>query len=128
MGTMRPHPSAWIHAGMAAAALTACAAAGGTASAQPEESSQEADACFTAAERAQPLMKDKRFREARAELEMCARDVCPRVARTDCRDWLSQVGVAQPSLVIAAHEINARHQPRDVLGVRATTDAGITHR
>jgi hypothetical protein len=88
--------------------------------------SGEADACFTAAERAQPLMKEKRFREARADLEMCARDVCPRVARTDCRDWLSQVDREQPSIVIAAREANSHGDVRDVVGVRATIDGGIT--
>ncbi len=88
--------------------------------------SGEADACFTAAERAQPLMKEKRFREARADLEMCARDVCPRVARTDCRDWLSQVDREQPSIVIAARETNAQGDVREVVGVRATIDGGIT--
>jgi hypothetical protein len=94
--------------------------------ARAQEASGEADACFTAAERAQPLMKDKRFREARAELEMCARDVCPRVARTDCRDWLSEVALEQPSIVIVAHEVNPRHEIRDVVGVHALIDGGIT--
>src|ERR1019366_9772271 len=47
-----------------------------------------ADACFGAAERAQPLLRQKKLREARAVLEVCARDGCPRVARSDCREWL----------------------------------------
>lgn len=97
----------------------------GAAPALAQESPGEADACFTAAERAQPLMKQRRFREARAELEMCARDVCPRVARTDCRDWLADVAAQQPSIVIAAHEVNGRHEMRDVAGVHALIDGGI---
>jgi hypothetical protein len=97
-----------------------------TAPALAQDASSEADACFTAAERAQPLMKEKRFREARADLEMCARDVCPRVARTDCRDWLSEVAREQPSIVIAAHEVNPQREVRDVTGVRAIIDGGIT--
>jgi hypothetical protein len=86
----------------------------------------EADACFTAAERAQPLMRDKRFREARADLEMCARDVCPKVARADCREWLSEVALEQPTMVIAPREVNAERETRDVTGaVKAIIDGGI---
>lgn len=113
-----------VYAAAIAGIAALCASA--PASAEPEDGAGEADACFTAAERAQPLMKDKRFREARAELEMCSRDVCPRVARTDCRNWLTQVAAAQPSIVIAAHEVNGQGDTRDVVGVRATIDGGIT--
>jgi hypothetical protein len=84
----------------------------------------EADACFTAAERAQPLVKQKRLREARAELEVCARDVCPQIARTDCRNWLADVAREQPSMVIAAHEVNESEDTRDVM-VRAIIDGAI---
>jgi hypothetical protein len=124
MGTRWPHPLAVVPVVVALATVGTRGV--GTAAAQTQEGAGEADACFTAAERAQPLMKDKRFREARAELEMCARDVCPRVARTDCRDWLTQVAASQPSVVIAAHEVNPRKESRDVVGVRATIDGGIT--
>ncbi len=126
MATMArwPHPSALFR--VAAIALPASLSlVTAPALAQETQSPSEADACFTAAERAQPLMKQRRFREARAELEMCARDVCPRVARTDCRDWLADVASQQPSIVIAAHEVNGRHEVRDVAGVRALVDGGI---
>jgi hypothetical protein len=111
-----------------AAVLVATAvvhAAFGTRPACAQESPAEADACFTAAERAQPLVKQKRLREARAELEVCARDVCPRIARTDCRDWLADVAREQPSIVIAAHEVNDNQDTRDVTGVRAIIDGAI---
>jgi hypothetical protein len=103
----------------------------GVAQAQAQESppeagkSEEADACFGAAERAQPLLRQKRLREARALLEVCARDVCPRVARTDCREWLAEATDAQPSIVIAAHELRGRDDVRDIHGVRATIDTTI---
>lgn len=129
MATMArwPHPSALFPVAAIAlpAALAVPTLATAPALAQETQSSGEADACFTAAERAQPLMKERRFREARAELEMCARDVCPRVARTDCRDWLADVAAQQPSIVIAVHEVNGRHEVRDVAGVRALVDGGI---
>jgi hypothetical protein len=87
-----------------------------------------ADACFSAAERAQPLMRQKKLREARALLEICARDVCPRVARTDCRQWLAESTDAQPSIVIAPHEVRGAGSAREVTdleGVRAVIDESL---
>jgi hypothetical protein len=112
---------------MAAACFATAAAALSLADvpARAQDTGGEADACFTAAERAQPLMKAQRLREARAELEMCARDVCPRVARTDCRGWLADVAARQPSIVISAQEVNPSGDGRDLTGVRAIIDGGI---
>jgi len=84
-----------------------------------------AEACFSAAERAQPLLRQKKLREARAVLEVCARDTCPRVARTDCREWLAEATDAQPSIVIAAHEIRGDGPPHDVRGARAIIDDAL---
>jgi hypothetical protein len=81
-----------------------------------------ADACFSTAERAQPLLRQKKLREARALLESCARDACPRVARSDCREWLAEATDAQPSIVIEAHEVRGRGPVRDVSAVRAIID------
>jgi hypothetical protein len=91
---------------------------------QASSPTDESEACLSAAERAQPLMREKRLREARAELEMCARDVCPRIARTDCRGWLADVVAKQPSIVIAAHEVRGT-EVNDVHGVRAIIDGAI---
>ena len=84
-----------------------------------------AEVCFSAAERAQPLLRQKKLREARAVLELCSREACPRVARTDCREWLAEATDAQPSIVIAAHEIRGDEPPRDVGGVRAVIDDAL---
>ncbi len=67
-------------------------------------------------------MRQKRFREARAVLEVCARDVCPRVARTDCLEWLAEATDAEPSILIVPHEAHGHDDVRDVHGVRATID------
>ena len=88
----------------------------------------EADACFGAAERAQPLLRQKRFREARALLEVCARDTCPHAARSDCREWLAEAIDAQSSIVIAAHEVRGEGEARvvrTVHGVRAVIDEAL---
>jgi hypothetical protein len=87
-----------------------------------------AESCFGAAERAQPLLRQKKLREARALLETCARDACPRVARTDCRQWLTEATDAQPSIVIAAHVVHGAgpdRDTRDVQGVRAVIDDAL---
>jgi hypothetical protein len=84
-----------------------------------------AEACFAAAERSQPLLRQRKLREARAVLEVCARDVCPRAARTDCREWLAEATDAQPSIVIAPHEVHgvgSTRSVRDLQGVRAVID------
>jgi hypothetical protein len=94
------------------------------ARAQGPAPADESDACFTSAERAQPLIRQKRLREARAELEMCARDACPRVVRTDCRNWLADVISEQPSIVISPHEIRGA-EVHDVRGVRVIVDGAI---
>ncbi len=86
---------------------------------------ETADACFGAAERAQPLLRQKRFREARALLDVCARDACPHSVRSDCREWLAEATDAQSSIVIAAHEVRGEGETRtvsDVHGVHAVID------
>lgn len=92
------------------------------ATATPDDT---ADACFSAAERAQPLLRQKKLREARALLESCVRDVCPRVARSDCREWLAEATDAQPSIVIEAHEVQGQGQIRDVNSARAIIDDAL---
>ena len=92
------------------------------------ESDDIADACFGAAERAQPLLRQKKLREARAVLEVCARDGCPRVARSDCREWLAEAADAQPSIIIAAHEVRgagATREVRDISGIHAIIDESL---
>src|SRR4029077_16560957 len=101
--------SAAVHLGMAAPSVHA----------QEAVAPDESDACFTAAERAQPLMRLKRLREARVELEMCARDACPRGARSECRSWLANVINQQPTLMITGHEVRGT-EVSDVHGIRAT--------
>jgi hypothetical protein len=51
--------------------------------------------------------------------------VCPRVARSDCREWLAEATDAQPSIVIAAHEVRGRGPARDVGDARAIIDGAL---
>jgi hypothetical protein len=109
----------------AASCVLASAAPSRAQSAAPvaaQSDSGDAEACFSAAERAQPLLRQKRLREARAVLETCARDACPRAARTDCRQWLAEATDAQPSILVVAHETRGPNDTHDIHGVRATVD------
>jgi hypothetical protein len=91
----------------------------------PAAAADTAEVCFSAAERAQPLLHQKKLREARAVLELCAADTCPRVARSDCREWLAEATDAQPSIIIAAHEVRGEGPAHDVGGVRAIIDGAL---
>jgi hypothetical protein len=94
----------------------------------PPAANDTADACFGAAERAQPLLRQKRFREARALLEVCAQDTCPHSARSDCREWLAETLDAQSSIIIAAYEVRGAgdsRSVRNVHGVRAVIDDAL---
>ena len=68
--------------------------------APPDET---ADACFGAAESARSRSCARRSSARRGRCSsLRARRRAPRVARTDCREWLAEATDAQPSIVIAA--------------------------
>jgi hypothetical protein len=92
----------WILVIAATVALDVAGAA--PARADDTDGDPNAEPCFAAAESAQPLMKQHKLRGARVRLEVCSRDVCPRVARADCRRWLDEVTRATPSIVVVARE------------------------
>jgi hypothetical protein len=103
------------------AALAASVVAPGAARAQSERR-PEAEACFSAAEAAQPLMRDHKLRAAQRQLQACAREDCPRAAREDCRTWLEKVTRAVPTVVFVAREQAADGALRAVDDVRVTVD------
>lgn len=83
----------------------------------------EAEACFTAAETAQPLIKQRKLRAAQDKLAFCARDACPKAARTDCRAWLDDVTRAVPTVILIAREQRGRTtSPAD--DTRVSIDGG----
>jgi hypothetical protein len=67
-------------------------------------SADDKDACMAAHEHAQSLRNDGHLRAARAELLVCARDVCPQLITADCRPWLSAANDEQPSVVLAVRD------------------------
>lgn len=60
--------------------------------------------CATAADQAQQLRDEGKYRRAREQLLVCARDVCPAPIKRDCLDWLTQVETTAPTVVFGAKE------------------------
>lgn len=66
------------------------------------------ESCAHAAEASQELRDADRLVEAREQLRVCARDVCPGVVRVDCRKWLTEVDQLVPSVIIFANDQDGR--------------------
>ena len=93
--------------------------------AQGDHAQPDVEACFAAAEQAQPLMKQRKLRAAQRHLEVCARESCPRAARTDCRTWLADVTRAEPTVVFVAREERPSGESRAIDDVRVSVDGEV---
>lgn len=60
--------------------------------------------CASAADQAQQLRDEGKYRRAREQLLVCARDVCPAPIKRDCLEWLTQVENTAPTVVFGAKE------------------------
>jgi len=118
----RPRLGRWFAGGLA---LLATATGLPDARAQGDHPSSDVEACFSAAEQAQPLMKQRKLRAAQRHLEVCARESCPRAARTDCRTWLADVTRAVPTVVFVAREERPSGESRSVDDVRVSVDGEV---
>lgn len=99
--------------GCAALAGVLVVLASGTASAADDKK-----ACVAAYEQSQQLRNDAKLKEAREQLLVCARDVCPAALRGDCANWLNEVDQNMPSIVIEAKDANGK----DVIAVKISVD------
>lgn len=106
-------------------AMLACGAGGPDAQAQGDHPPSDVEACFAAAEKAQPLMKQRKLRAAQRQLEACGRESCPRAARTDCQRWLADVTRAEPTVVFVAREERPSGESRAVDDVRVSVDGEV---
>jgi hypothetical protein len=102
-----------------ALAMTASVSA---ADAQAPNEHRVVERCFSSAEAAQPLMRERQLVAAQRLLLECAREECPKAARADCRTWLDQVTRAIPTVVLAAHEERPGAAPRALEDVRVVVD------
>ena len=78
----------------------------------------EKKACVAAYEQSQVLRNDSKLSDAKKQLLICARDVCPQALRTDCTSWLSEVESNMPSVVFDVKDSGGK----DVVTVRVSLD------
>src|SRR3954451_15490213 len=64
----------------------------------------EREQCASAADQAQQLRDDGKYRRAREQMLVCARDVCPGPIKRDCLACPRQLVDVAPSVVSAAKE------------------------
>src|SRR5690349_6560913 len=76
--------------------------------------------CANAAEQAQSLRDEGKYRRARDQMLICARDVCPGPIKSDCGKWLEQVERDAPTVVF-----NAQDAGRDVTDVKVWVDGVV---
>jgi hypothetical protein len=76
------------------------------------------EACVAAADQAQTLRDEGKFRAARAQMMACARDACPALVRRDCDKYLADLDAAQPTVVLGARDAKGN----DVAGTRVLLD------
>lgn len=80
--------------------------------------------CASAADQAQQLRDEGKYRRAREQLLICARDVCPAPIKRDCLEWLSQVESTAPTVVFGAKDAT-----KDLSDVKVYVDgAAVTDR
>jgi len=76
----------------------------------------QTERCLAANEKGQLARKDARYRSARESFRVCAGSACPAAVSRDCAQWLHELDMAQPTVVLSA---------RDPLG-RDTSDIAVT--
>jgi hypothetical protein len=74
--------------------------------------------CAAAAEQAQQLRDEGKYRQAREQMLVCARDVCPGPIRSDCGNWLTELDRDAPTVVFGARDSRGA----DVLDVKVSMD------
>jgi hypothetical protein len=80
--------------------------------------------CASAADQAQQLRDEGKYRRAREQLLLCARDVCPAPIKRDCLEWLTQVESTAPTVVFGAKDAT-----KDLSDVKVSVDgAAVTDR
>ena len=101
----------------AAAVLAACAFAV-AASTSPPAGADEREKCASSSESAQQLRKAGKLVDARAQLAVCSRAVCPRVVKRDCDRWIGEVESSLPTVVVTARDAKGQ----DLVDVRVYFD------
>jgi hypothetical protein len=77
----------------------------------------EREQCISSAESAQALRDEGKFRRAREQMLVCARDTCPGTIKRDCVQWLTELDRDAPSIVVVAKDGD-----RDIADVKVYLD------
>jgi hypothetical protein len=85
-------------------AFAALAAAAMVLASETTARADEREQCASAADQAQQLRDEGKYRRAREHLLVCARDVCPAPIKRDCLEWLTQLESVAPTIVLGAKE------------------------
>lgn len=93
----------------------AIAMAAGTAHADEQK------ACVNASEKAQQLKNAGKLSEAREQLVVCGREVCPKLIQQDCSEWMRELLSSLPSIVPGARD----KKGRDLVDVRVIVDGKV---
>ncbi len=104
----------WLRA--CASALAVCLGFARTAHADDE------GLCFHAPVEGQTLRRAGELTRARAAFALCAREVCPALIVQKCTEWVHEVDLALPSVVLVAHDARGG----DLLDARVSIDGGPT--
>lgn len=80
----------------------------------------EREQCNTAADQAQQLRDEGKYRRAREQLLICARDVCPTPIKRDCLEWLTQLESTAPTVVFGAKDAS-----KDLSEVKVYVDGAL---
>ncbi|MBI5534496.1 MAG: hypothetical protein HY898_17355 [Deltaproteobacteria bacterium] len=92
--------------------------ASGSLSSDSAMAADDKQVCLGAYISAQRLRNEDKLVEAREQLLLCARDVCPATLKKDCTTWAAEVEQALPSVVIEARNSDGG----DVIDVKVTVD------
>src|SRR5205085_7733457 len=76
----------------------------GTIFVQTAAYADDREQCANAAEQAQSLRDEGKYRRAREQMLVCARDVCPGPIKSDCGKWLDQIERDAPTVVFGARD------------------------
>src|SRR6185295_6757604 len=101
-------------------AVLALSIVGGSLLAQTATYADEREQCASAAEQAQSLRDEGKYRRAREQMLICVRDVCPAAIKSDCGKWLDQVERDAPTVVFGAKDSG-----KDITDVKVTMDGVV---
>jgi hypothetical protein len=67
--------------------------------------------CIQAATDGQTLRRNEKLLDARQQMLLCSRPVCPEIVRTHCARWLAEIEQSTPSLIVRAQDSTGADLP-----------------